>query len=184
MPNSPRMFVAFADWAPKQIIAPAPWPTSQARQKWRNNWLKGDFHGNVSLYTYYVNYVVDWSPDLPDSKCLTHLNVALAHNPPPPDDSWGVEGGQGLGAKQPSYSHDRWAHIQQQQPVTALGNRVKMFQWSWYLKAERAQQVVHFQLLHYPLRPMLSTKVLKAMLMGIDSSSQTDCITSNKATLE
>lgn len=51
--------------------------------------------------------------------------------------------------------------------------QLELFQWSWYLRAERAQQAVHFQLFHYPLRPRLSTETLRASLMGIDNSGRT-----------
>lgn len=37
----------------------------------------------------------------------------------------------------------------------------------------RAQQAVHFQLLHYPWGPILIHESLKASHMGIDSSDQT-----------
>lgn len=53
------------------------------------------------------------------------------------------------------------------------GRVVKMFQWSWYVKAEGAQRAVYFQLLLYPSRPALSAATLKAALVGIDNSDQT-----------
>lgn len=121
---------------------------------------------------YYVNYVWCGSPRChPESKSVTscHWHIGLLH-------IMIVEVlkvMQELAENPPSHSHDSWAQYSAATASHSLGEQSKWFQWSWYLRAERARQAVHFQLLHYPLRPVLSAETLKASLMGIDNGDQT-----------